>query len=120
MVDWYPTLLKLAGATLEQKLPLDGRDAWPTIAAGKPTPHEDILHQHDTGQRRDPRRRLEAGPQRQPIRRMAAKAYAQAEDQGQEGEKEKGSGRGGTRSSCSTSPTTRTRRRTWPRRIQRR
>ena len=30
MVDWYPTLLKLAGATLEQKLPLDGRDAWPT------------------------------------------------------------------------------------------
>ena len=30
MVDWYPTLLKLAGASLEQKLPLDGMDAWPT------------------------------------------------------------------------------------------
>lgn len=44
MVDWYPTMLKLAGASLEQKLPLDGRDAWPTITEGKPTPHEDILH----------------------------------------------------------------------------
>ncbi len=43
IVDWYPTLLKLAGASLNQKLPLDGRDAWPTIAAGKPSPHEEIL-----------------------------------------------------------------------------
>src|SRR5205814_2910723 len=43
MLDCYPTLLKLAGATLEQKLSLDGRDAWPTIADGKPSPHEEIL-----------------------------------------------------------------------------
>jgi arylsulfatase A-like enzyme len=43
MVDWYPTLLKLAGATLTQKLPIDGLDAWPTIAAGKPSPHKEIL-----------------------------------------------------------------------------
>ncbi|HYT95104.1 MAG TPA: arylsulfatase [Gemmataceae bacterium] len=43
MVDMYPTLLKRAGASLEQKLPLDGRDAWPTIAGGKPSPHEEIL-----------------------------------------------------------------------------
>jgi len=43
MVDWYPTLLELAGAPLAQKLPLDGRDAWPTMAAGKPSPHEEIL-----------------------------------------------------------------------------
>ena len=43
IVDWYPTLLKLAGASLEQKLPLDGRDAWPTIADGKPSPHDEIL-----------------------------------------------------------------------------
>ena len=49
VVDWYPTLLKLAGASLEQKLPLDGRDAWPTIAAGKPTPHEEILHNTTPG-----------------------------------------------------------------------
>jgi arylsulfatase A-like enzyme len=43
MVDWYPTLLKLAGASLEQKLPVDGRDAWATIAAGQPSPHAEIL-----------------------------------------------------------------------------
>lgn len=43
IVDWYPTLLKLAGASLEQKLPLDGKDAWATIAEGKPSPHEEIL-----------------------------------------------------------------------------
>jgi arylsulfatase A-like enzyme len=43
MVDWYPTLLKLAGAKAEQKLPLDGLDMWPTLAEGKPTPHKEIL-----------------------------------------------------------------------------
>ncbi|MBA3442005.1 MAG: arylsulfatase [Pyrinomonadaceae bacterium] len=43
MVDWYPTLLKLAGASLKQRLPLDGRDAWATIAEGKASPHEEIL-----------------------------------------------------------------------------
>jgi arylsulfatase A-like enzyme len=43
MVDWYPTLLKLAGARLEQPLPLDGRDAWPTIVEDKPSPHGEIL-----------------------------------------------------------------------------
>jgi arylsulfatase A-like enzyme len=43
VVDWYPTLLKLAGATLEQKLPLDGKDAWPTITQGKPSPHDVLL-----------------------------------------------------------------------------
>jgi arylsulfatase A-like enzyme len=43
MVDWYPTLLTLAGVSLEQKLPLDGFDAWATIAAGKPSPHKEIL-----------------------------------------------------------------------------
>jgi arylsulfatase A-like enzyme len=43
MVDWYPTLLTLAGAPLDQKLPPDGRDAWPTIAQGRPSPHDDIL-----------------------------------------------------------------------------
>lgn len=44
IVDWYPTLLKLAGVSLAQKHPLDGRDAWPAITQGAPTPHEDILH----------------------------------------------------------------------------
>jgi arylsulfatase A-like enzyme len=43
IVDWYPTLLKLAGASLDQKLLPDGKDAWPTIAEGKPSPHSEIL-----------------------------------------------------------------------------
>jgi arylsulfatase A-like enzyme len=43
MVDWYPTLLRLGGAKMEQALPLDGRDAWPAIATGAPSPHEVIL-----------------------------------------------------------------------------
>lgn len=44
MVDWYPTLLKLGGASREQKLPLDGRDIWACITANGPTPHEEIIH----------------------------------------------------------------------------
>lgn len=43
MVDWFPTLVKLAGAPVEQALPLDGRDAWPTITQGAGSPHEFIL-----------------------------------------------------------------------------
>lgn len=43
IVDWHPTLLRLAGAKLEQKLPLDGRDAWPAITRGAPSPHDAIL-----------------------------------------------------------------------------
>lgn len=43
MVDWYPTLLKLAGVSLDQKLPLDGLDIWPVITQGKPSPHAEIL-----------------------------------------------------------------------------
>ncbi len=42
-VDWYPTLVTLAGGSLEQKLPLDGRDAWATITKGAPSPHDAIL-----------------------------------------------------------------------------
>ena len=43
IVDWYPTLLKVAGAPLEQKLPLDGRDLGPTLTDGAKTPHDSIL-----------------------------------------------------------------------------
>lgn len=43
IVDWFPTLVKLAGASLNQKQPLDGRDIWPVITEGKASPHEDIL-----------------------------------------------------------------------------
>jgi arylsulfatase A-like enzyme len=44
IVDWYPTLQKLCRAPAdESQLPLDGRDIWPTLTEGKPTPHDAIL-----------------------------------------------------------------------------
>ena len=43
MVDWFPTFVKLAGGSLRQPLALDGRDAWPTIAEGARSPHEEIV-----------------------------------------------------------------------------
>jgi len=43
IIDWYPTLVKLAGGTLEQKLPLDGRDVWPVLTEKAASPHDAIL-----------------------------------------------------------------------------
>lgn len=43
IVDWYPTLLKLGGASLEQKLPLDGRDIWPVLTQNAKSPHAELL-----------------------------------------------------------------------------
>jgi arylsulfatase A-like enzyme len=42
-VDWYPTLVRLAGGALEQPLPLDGKDIWPVLTAGAKTPHDALL-----------------------------------------------------------------------------
>jgi arylsulfatase A-like enzyme len=43
LVDWYPTLVKRAGGTLGQKLPLDGRDIWPVLTENARSPHDAIL-----------------------------------------------------------------------------
>lgn len=43
IIDWYPTLLNLAGAKLEQKLPIDGKDIWPVLTQGAKTPHDALL-----------------------------------------------------------------------------
>ncbi|WP_169977579.1 arylsulfatase B [Tautonia rosea] len=43
MVDIMPTLLKLAGGKGAEDHPFDGKDVWPTLAAGAPSPHEEIL-----------------------------------------------------------------------------
>lgn len=43
IVDWYPTLIQLAGGSLEQERPIDGLDLWDTIAHAAPTPHAEIL-----------------------------------------------------------------------------
>lgn len=42
-IDLYPTLLRLAGVSLEQKKPLDGLDIWPVISAGAPSPRKEVL-----------------------------------------------------------------------------
>jgi arylsulfatase A-like enzyme len=45
IVDWYPTLLKLAGATTTQKHALDGLDIWPVLTQGAKSPHLELLLQ---------------------------------------------------------------------------
>ena len=44
IIDLYPTLLNLASVGTRQPKALDGRDAWPTIAKGEPSPNDFILH----------------------------------------------------------------------------
>ena len=43
-VDWYPTLLKIAGVSAEQERAVDGRDILPVLTEGAKSPHEVILH----------------------------------------------------------------------------
>ena len=43
IVDWYPTLIKLAKGSLKQKLPLDGHNIWPLLTKGVKSPHHAIL-----------------------------------------------------------------------------
>jgi len=43
IIDLFPTFVKAAGGSLEQKLPLDGLDIFPVLTDGQPSPHEDIL-----------------------------------------------------------------------------
>jgi arylsulfatase A-like enzyme len=42
-VDWFPTLVTLAGGRLRADPPLDGRDIWPVITRGAKSPHDAIL-----------------------------------------------------------------------------
>ena len=41
--DFAPTLAALAGAALPADRPIDGKDIWPMLKDGAPTPHEDIF-----------------------------------------------------------------------------
>ncbi len=43
IADIYPTLLTIAGASLDQPLPLDGRNALGALTRGEPSPHDAIL-----------------------------------------------------------------------------
>ena len=49
IVDWYPTLIKLIGGSLEQPLPLDGIDIWPVITEQAKSPHTEILNNATPG-----------------------------------------------------------------------
>jgi len=44
MVDMYPTLAGLAGASTQRAKPLDGLDVWSTIAEGKPSPRKEVVY----------------------------------------------------------------------------
>lgn len=44
VVDLYPTLAALAGASTDKCKPLDGLDVWETIARGAPSPRTEIVY----------------------------------------------------------------------------
>ena len=43
IIDWYPTLVKLAGGSLKQPLPVDGLDIWPVLTQGSKLPRKALL-----------------------------------------------------------------------------
>ena len=44
VVDMFPTLAGLAGASLNKGKPLDGVDVWSTISDGKPSPRHEVVY----------------------------------------------------------------------------
>ncbi|HQR92815.1 MAG TPA: arylsulfatase, partial [Sediminibacterium sp.] len=49
IVDWYPTLIGLAGGSLNQTLPIDGLNVWPMITQHQASPHDAILSVSNRG-----------------------------------------------------------------------
>jgi arylsulfatase A-like enzyme len=43
-VDFYPTLVNLAGGSLARSKPLDGLDVWGTLSEGKPSPRTEVVY----------------------------------------------------------------------------
>jgi arylsulfatase A-like enzyme len=44
VVDMFPTLAGLAGASGNKDKPLDGVNVWPTLSEGKPSPRQEIVY----------------------------------------------------------------------------
>jgi len=44
IVDMYPTIANLAGASMAKTKPLDGLDIWPTISEGKTSPRSEVVY----------------------------------------------------------------------------
>lgn len=44
VVDLYPTLAGLAGASMARCKPLDGVDVWPVMSEGRPSPRTEIIY----------------------------------------------------------------------------
>jgi arylsulfatase A-like enzyme len=44
VVDMYPTLAGLSGASTDKSKPLDGLNVWPTISEAKPSPRTEIVY----------------------------------------------------------------------------
>ena len=44
IVDYYPTLANLAGASFKKSKPLDGLDIWATISEGKPSARTEVVY----------------------------------------------------------------------------
>jgi arylsulfatase A-like enzyme len=44
VVDYFPTLAKLAGAKLDGGQPLDGMDMWPMLSQGQPSPRKEVIY----------------------------------------------------------------------------
>ncbi len=50
VVDMLPTLAALAGTPITGTQPLDGMDVWQAVAAGQPSPREDMVYNVEPGQ----------------------------------------------------------------------
>jgi arylsulfatase A-like enzyme len=44
IVDMFPTLARLAGASLEGHPPRDGMDVWPAMGEGAPSPRDEVVY----------------------------------------------------------------------------
>lgn len=47
VVDYYPTIAKLANASVGKTKPLDGIDLWPTLSEGRSSPRQEVVYNVD-------------------------------------------------------------------------